>query len=138
MALSNGQHYESLDEALREMHIPLENHPTIRNVTTAIGTKHYIRTGSYIKAVRLSGGPALNIHYGWTNGFESRDEAERATQGLVEVWPSGRGQGQWGITHPVNRMHESGVRQNGANEGTQGTCPTCNTLRSVTGTCMCE
>ena len=107
-------------------------------LTSAIGIQHYFPTGSYIKAVRLSGGSTPNIHYGWTNGFESREEAESATEGLADVWSSSRGDGQWGVTHPVNRMHESATRHNPADNGRRDICSTCNTERSVSGACMCD
>jgi hypothetical protein len=112
--------YADLDDALERKRIPLENRPIIRAFVASIGCILFEETTSYIKATRSQPGPDLDIAYGWTTGFATREEAEAA--GGVEVWPWGR---RWGITHPVNKTRDgdSGRRT----PLTSGQiCPNCN------------
>ncbi len=83
------ERFESLDDAMRVMGVPLENHRFFRQFTAAIGVAKYYRTSSYIKAVRIDNGPALQIAFGYTNGFLPREEALNAS-GNTEPWPSAR------------------------------------------------
>ena len=129
--------FDSLDDAMRVMGIPLENHRFIRQFTAAIGIAGYFRTSSYIKAVRSEEGPALQIAFGFTNGFVSRDEAVAAS-GNGEPWPSARGTGLWGLWHPVHGHENQTSSPHRGLERDYGTCPKCFTSYSASGSCLCE
>lgn len=61
---SEPDRYTSLDAALRDHHLPMENDPQIRHFVTALGITDFYDRGSYIKAARPAGtsGPALQVH----------------------------------------------------------------------------
>jgi hypothetical protein len=125
--------YPSLASALAAKSIPLENQVLIREFCEYIGIDRYEDRG-YIKAVRANRGPALQIHWGWTNGFESEDEARRSTGDRAPCWPSQRGTGLWGVSHPTNNIGHGGGGP--ANElPDYGTCPSCNITLPATGVC---
>jgi hypothetical protein len=130
----DARRYRSLDEALKLRKIPLENHKLIRRFTSAIGIAGYFDRGVYIKAVRANGGPALNIAYGWSNGFISEAEVIEAAGPEVSRWPSGRGTAQWGVSHPVHKTSGGG---GGATTPSReyGVCPTCNYALLPGGRC---
>ena len=132
-----GRRFDSLEQALAAHKIPLENYAVIRRFTDAIGISGFYGTSSYIKAVRRGVGPALNINYGWTNGFVSREEAVAAA-GDVEVWTSSRGTGQWGITHPVHGSPSSGGGGAAAKDRDYGTCERCFMKFTSAGNCLCD
>jgi len=133
-----GRPFASLNEALRTHQIPLENWDFITGLTTEIGVSAYYGTASYIKAVRNAGAPDLHIHYGWTNGFRSEEEARHATGDTTSTWPSGRGTGQWGVTHPLHGHPSTGTRETRSERRDFGTCPRCNTQFSADGSCFCD
>ncbi|WP_444663619.1 hypothetical protein ACT17Q_15740 [Cellulomonas sp. CW35] len=130
--------YASLDEALRDHKVPLENHALIRAITSRIEIKSFYAITGYIKAVRSHVGPALQIHYGYTNGFLSREEALHAVGDHVEIWPSRRGTGQWGVSHPVHGSASGGSRETRAERRDFGTCPICRYAFAANGTCDCS
>ncbi len=114
--------YASLDEALEDKRIPLENRPMIRAFVVAIGCARFERTTSYLKAGRRDGGPHLQIAYGWSSGFVSREEAEAAAG--IEPWARER-KGLFCVTHPVHKGHRGGgVSYEAATSGR--ICPSCN------------
>lgn len=125
--------YIDLEEALGDKKIPLENRAIIRAFVSSIDCARFEATTSYIKVTRRHGGPDLNIAYGWTTGFATREEADAA--GGVSTWPYGR---RWGITHPVHKMRDGGaVRQ--ASLTSERFCPTCHTELPLSGVCSyCE
>ena len=96
-----GRRVASLDAALEAAGIPLGNRHFVRQVAQMVDISSYIVTRKYIKAVRTGGGPALHIAKGWTNGFVTKQEAERASGGRVVVYQSDR-PGLWGVEHPRN------------------------------------
>lgn len=122
--------YLDLEDALEGQRIPLENRPMIRAFVASIGCSRFERTTTYIKATRIHGGPDLQIGYGWTTGFATREEAE-ATGG-VEVWPTGH---RWGITHPVHRENGDRVPRPPAPRPSLKFCPTCNLELPLVGGC---
>ena len=132
---ADSRRYASLAQALAAHRVPTENHELIRAFTTAIGIAAYYERGSYIKAERIDAGPPLFINYGWTNGFESEDEVRRATGQGAECWPSGRGRGQWGVSHPVHRMHGGGGGGAKPDKPDYGTCPSCHLKLPATRRC---
>lgn len=126
--------YARLDQALLAHGIPLENHALIRRVTHAIGIDAFYERGTYIKAVRAQGGPALQIHYVWTDGFVSEHEVVTAAGEDTPRWRSDRGRGQWGIDHPVHGHPSAG---GGSKPRTRhyGVCPRCHMQLLPGGRC---
>lgn len=129
--------FRSLDAALRHHHLPLENDRQIRRFVTTLGMSEFYDRGSYIKAVRPHGdrGPALQIHYGWTNGFATEDEAVMAADRLTEHWKSKRG---WGVTHVENKLRSGNSSRTGGGRGSalpRDACPTCHYQLPVSGRC---
>jgi hypothetical protein len=131
--------YASLDAALEERGIPLENRPLIRSLADYVGIARVEGTTGYLKAVRAGGGPALLINYGWTSGFVSEEEARDAAGDTeVDAWPSERGTGRWGVSHPVHRMRDTSGSRTAPEERDYGSCPDCFVRRSATGACLCS
>ena len=124
--------FKSLANALAANEIPVGNHALINKFCEYIGIDRYEDRG-YIKAVRADGGPALQIHYGWTNGFQSEAEVLAAV-GEAPFWPSERGTGLWGVSHPVNNLdHGGGGPAKHLRE--YGTCPKHFLKLPATGIC---
>lgn len=121
---SRHRSYSSLRHALEAHRIPAENHALIRRFCEAIGVVKFEERGSYLKAVRPDGGPALQINSGWTNGFLSEEEVREAVGDDAAYWPSGRGTGQWGVTHPIHAMRDGG-RDRKQSKSDFGICPSC-------------
>lgn len=128
--------YSSLDAALRDNHLPLENDPQIRHFVSALGITDFYRRSGYIQARRPAGAPgrALHIHYGYTNGFASEEEALDAAFGIADPWKSNRG---WGVTHLEN-MIGSRNRQSAKKRGASALpqfCPIHGHQLPATGRC---
>lgn len=102
--------YASLTHALDAHGIPSENHTLIRRFCEEVGILSFHERSGYIKAVRADGGPALQITYGFTNGFLSEDEVKRAVGDDARCWASRRGTGQWGVDHPINKPRGSDLK----------------------------
>lgn len=133
---SEPDRYISLDAALRDHHLPLENDPQIRHFVTVLGITDFYKRSSYVKAVRPPGtrGRALHIHYGYTNGFASEEEARVAAFGVANPWKSKRG---WGVTHLENMMR-SRNRKSAKKRGTSAPpqfCPIHGHQLPATGRC---
>ena len=130
---TTGRTYQSLANALAAKQIPVENHALIHQFCEYLGIDSFEDRG-YIKAIRTDEGPSLQIHYGWTNGFQSEAEARSSTGDRVPVWHSGRGTGLWGVTHPVNNIGHGG---GGPAKETPdyGTCTKHNIALPATGVC---
>jgi hypothetical protein len=124
----------SIDQAMRALGLPLENHQIVRQLTATVGIRAYYRTASYIKAVRSGDGPDLHIAIGYTNGFVSEDEAA-AAGGITNVGPSSRG---WLVIHPTNALRSGGGTRTTAPERDYAICPKCRTTRSASGACECD
>ncbi|WP_159599923.1 hypothetical protein [Agromyces humi] len=133
---ADGRRYSSLNEALQAHGIPVENHRFIQAITEQVGIAEYFGTSSYIKAVRQGAGPALNISYGWTNGFRSEEEARRAAGEGANIWPSQRGKGQWGVGHPEHGSGSGGGAPAKVKRD-YGVCEVCFTAYSANGSCLC-
>ena len=133
-SLVDGRQFSSLNDALRVVRIPLENHRFIQTWADAVGVGSFFERGSYIRAARRSNGPAVEIHSGKTNGFASEEEIVE-TLGGVRRWPSNRGTEQWGVTHPKAGHAVSGSRVAKADHPDYGTCPVCLTTFAAAGTC---
>lgn len=129
--------FNSLSDALQAHQIPLENHDVIRRFTAALGITAFVGTSSYIKAVRKDGSPDLHIAHGYTNGFRSRDEAVEAS-GSPSVGASARGTGQWLVIHPLNSLRDGGGPSGATAKRHYETCKVCNTVKTASGSCLCD
>lgn len=128
--------YASLDEALRDRRIPLENHNLIRALAQAAGIHAYTAMTGYLRAERKAGGPALRIASGWSNGFTSADEILAADSTAVP-WESPDRPGLWGVDHPVHGAGSGGGGAKTATDIDYGTCGVCFQRFTVTGACGC-
>lgn len=108
-----GQQSNSLLAALTAARILVENHAFIRRLVSAVGIAGYRAVpradNPYVIATRRDGGPALHIHYGYTNGFRSEDEIVRLIGNTAGCAPSSR-KGSWYVEHPTNRVRPGGER----------------------------
>lgn len=131
--------YRSLEEALIDRHIPVENRDFIRRALRSVDVAEYVDRGGCIKVIRRDGGPAIEIHYGYTNGFRSEEEILAAV-GDVDRWISRRGRGMWGVSHPENKLRDgSGVGSARQDRREYGVCPTCWQTLPATRVCgNCE
>ncbi|MEI2777989.1 MAG: hypothetical protein V9G19_18910 [Tetrasphaera sp.] len=75
-----------------------------------------------------------------TNGFESEEEARAAVGPDAEIWPSDRGTGLWGVSHPTNWIRAGGGASGGAtgNPQREVVCDVCFETKSATGACQCS
>lgn len=129
-----------LETMLRTSGAPEVNIAVISQIASHLGIEVPERKVGYLKLRRTDNpaGPALNVHWGWTNGFRSRNEVEealgplRTALGPDDIWESSRG---WGISHPEN----GGGRIATANTTVHdyGTCSDCNWTRAANGSCGC-
>lgn len=125
--------YASLDAAFAHQRTPLANQALVRRLLAGVEVKQYLDGKSHIKVTRVSGGPAIQVHFGYSNGFISEDEIIR-NAGDVDRWPSGRGTGMWGVSHPENRLR-SGAGKRERRNREHGTCPDCGLQLPASGTC---
>ncbi|WP_110588123.1 hypothetical protein [Microbacterium suaedae] len=138
----------SLDEAFRQYRTPPANQVLIRRIVDNTDVAELIGFGTYFRVNRRGGGPALEVHAGYTTGFRSESDAVRRA-GEVERWPSRRFQGAWGITHPEAEAvvekkparrspRQASPRQPArpsAPEKPEPICPTCFMVLPSTGIC---
>lgn len=129
----DGSAYASLEAAFVHQRTPLENQAFIRRLLAGLDIIAFYDRGSYIRADRARGGYAIQIHYGYSNGFRSEDEIT-AGVGDVDRWRSARGTALWGVTHPEHKLRSGG---GGAKVERRewGFCPTCGLKLPATGLC---
>ncbi|WP_298945015.1 hypothetical protein [uncultured Microbacterium sp.] len=116
--------YPSLDAAFSHQQTPLENRAFIRNLLAEIDVAGYYDRGNYIKVTRAQGGYAIQLHYGYSNGFRGEAEITRGV-GDVDRWRSGRGINLWGVSHPENKLRSAGTMENKSEKREWGFCPIC-------------
>jgi len=139
-----GRRYPTLDAAFEALGTPQANRGMIRQFTSALGITAFIERSGHIRAERSDGLLALEIHYGYTNGFQSRDEIMGAMGDLIsllgheDVWPSQRARDTWGLTHPVNGLGKADSTKGSGQERDYGTCHRCNHRHAANGTCECD
>jgi hypothetical protein len=126
--------FSSLYGALSKAQIPAENHDFIRRFTTAVGITDYSVMGAgktYIRATRREGGPDLHIHWGYTNGFTSEEEAVGIAGSAVRGASSRKG--TWYVEHPVTKVRPGSSRS--ASVRREGAFCDCGMQLSLTGVC---
>ncbi|MBP1325843.1 hypothetical protein JOF28_001075 [Leucobacter exalbidus] len=127
----------SFEAALHQRGISLANQSFLKNLSATINIAGCVPMESYIKVERVEGGPALQVHAGYTNGFRSAEEI-RHIFGEVDLWPSQRFDGAWGVTHPDSGIGRADNREKSA-EIIRKVCPTCFILMAASGVCSsCE
>lgn len=133
---------DTLDEAFQRYRTPPANQALIRRIVENTDAAGFIGFGSWFRITRRGGGPALEVHAGYTTGFRTESDARRAA-GDVERWPSRRFHGAWGVTHPEDHAVESvpparrSTRRSApsAPEKPEAICPTCFMVLPATGIC---
>lgn len=120
--------FDSLNDALRAMKIPFENHELIRKFTDAIGIAEYYERGDHVLAVRRGQGKPLWIYASGTSGFASVEEVVQ-TAGDIHRWPSDRG---WGITHPSGSRVNNDWHDGRSSSLVRKVCPVCQQLIAST------
>jgi hypothetical protein len=134
---AEGSAYSSLEAAFVHQKTPLENQAFVRQLLSGVSVDAFFDRGSYIKATRADGGPAVQIHYGYSNGFRSEEEITRSI-GDVDRWRSGRATNLWGVSHPENKIRSSSGGGH-AEKREWGYCTTCGLKLPASGLCdMCD
>lgn len=110
--------YTTLNEALSDFRIPLENHPMVREfVAERDYLKFYIPPSrTYVGMVPRGGGRPDFLHSGY-------------------IWyrtSNGRSQG---LELPVNKLRDSGYSRRSRREAEAQHCPTCGMALPLSGTC---
>ena len=146
---------DSIEQAFVRYGTPVGNLELLRGIAAGVGegaTLHGFRT--YFKIERPGGGPALEVHDGYTTGFRSESDAQRLA-GDRPRWISRRFRGAWGITHfetrakPVSASAPrraasapraastgTGTPRSGASAPMEGKiCMTCFMQMPLTGVC---
>ena len=130
----------TLDEAFQRYRTPFANQQLIRRIVENTDAADLVGYGSYFRVNRRGGGPALEVHVGYTTGFRSEEDAIRRA-GDVERWPSRRLHGAWGVTHPENRARTQTrtaprrPARPSAPEKPEPICMTCFMVLPSTGIC---
>ena len=129
---------DSLINALKEARIPGENHAFIRSIINAVGVSELTFDGStdkpYVLATRRDGGRPLRIYYGYTTGFDSKEEVVALLGDTASPTHSKAG---WWVPHPENRIYDGSERARGRRKEA-GFCD-CGLQLSLTGACLsCE
>ncbi len=94
--------FASIEEAFVRYGTPVGNLELLRNIARGVNASAVVGFRTYFKLERSAGGPALEVHDGYTTGFRSETDAERLA-GDRPRWPSRRFRGAWGITHYETR-----------------------------------
>ncbi len=92
----------SIEEAFVRYGTPVGNLELLRGIAQGVNASAIVGFRTYFKLERSAGGPALEVHDGYTTGFRSETDAERLA-GDRPRWPSRRFRGAWGITHYETR-----------------------------------
>lgn len=122
-----------LSEALQLKKIPLTNQQFLEPLAKGIPTLGCTVLDTYIKYFRVDNSAPLEIHYGYTTGFQSEVELTDIF-GDVDRSESTRIKGTWVVTHPENKIRDSGtIKTRQTTE--QRPCPECGMLLSQTGVC---
>lgn len=122
-----------LSEALQQKQIPLTNRQFLEPLLRGIPTSGCIVLDTYIKYFREDNLAPLEIHYGYTNGFQTEAELTDIF-GDVERSESTRIRGTWVVAHPENKIRDSGTTTT-KQTTEQRACPECGMLLSQTGVC---
>ena len=101
--------FTSVTAALDAIHMPLENRPLIEQFCRRLGITLFEKRSNYINAIRPDGGAALQIQYGWTNGFTSQAEVKSLAEDAKTYWKRQRRTGLWCVAHPINRLRDGAV-----------------------------
>ncbi len=130
---SSERRYGSLSEAFNDMKFDLDNQAFIRRFAESLDVEGIYGRSGYLKLVRVSEGPALQVHRGYTNGFRSEEEIRHLLPD-AHVWRSQRIKGTFGVTHPVHGpMRGDGSRAR--KPVPQKPCPNCGDLMPLSGIC---
>ena len=101
---------DSLDDAFARYGIPVGNRALIQGIHDNAGASRLIGFSDYFRIERRGGGPALEVHRSYTNGFRSEQDAKKSA-GDAPRWPSRRLHGSWGVDHPeIGRVEEPPAR----------------------------
>lgn len=125
---------DSLIDALTQAGIPAENHSFIRSIIDAVGVSEVIAATNvdqrYVLATRRNGGRPLRIYYGYTTGFDSKEEIIAILGDTASPTHSKTG---WWVPHPENRIY-SGSERARTKKREANFCD-CGMQRSLTGAC---
>ncbi|AXE53949.1 hypothetical protein [Aurantimicrobium sp. MWH-Uga1] len=120
-------------EALQLKKIPLTNQQFLEPLSKEIPALGCTVLDTYIKYFREDSFAPLEIHYGYTNGFQSETEVTDIF-GDVERSESTRIKGTWVVHHPENKIRDSGATKT-TQTTEQNPCSECGMLLSQTGVC---
>lgn len=145
--------FASIEEAFVRYGTPVGNLELLRHIAKEVGPAAIVGFRTYFKLERSAGGPALEVHDGYTTGFRSESDAERLAPGRPR-WASRRFRGAWGITHaetrerPLADRHKrpaaprsstprsAAAPRSGATEPREGqVCMSCFQVMPLTGIC---
>lgn len=145
--------FASIEEAFVRYGTPVGNLELLRRIASEAGASAIVGFRTYFKIERAAGGPALEVHDGYTTGFRSETDAQRLA-GDRPRWPSRRFRGAWGITHYETRERPLADRnkrpaarraaapraatgpRSGATEPREGqVCMSCFQVMPLTGVC---
>jgi len=133
---------DSLDDAFARYGIPSGNRALIQRIHDSAGASRLVGFSDYFRIERRGGGPALEVHRSYTNGFRSEQDAKKSA-GDAPRWPSRRLHGSWGVDHPevgqapdpAPRKRAAPVRRPTVPERPAAICPNCFLELPATGVC---
>lgn len=133
---------DGIDEAIERYGMPSGNRTLVRGIYENAGASGLVGFSDYFRIERRGGGPALEVHRSYTNGFRTEQDAKKCA-GDAARWPSRRLHGSWGVDHPeIGRVQEAPARKRAAPvrrpsvpERQAAVCPNCFLEIPATGIC---
>lgn len=126
-------HWETLAQAFAAYQYPGENLSLVQRIVDSVGVIRFDGRSNYIKAIRADGERHLTIHFGYTSGFATEDDAISAAGDVDREMHGSR----WRVNHPVNDVgdHHRGdaLGMNGRREVEQ--CLSCFSELPLSGEC---
>jgi hypothetical protein len=136
LGIDDDQTSLSLERAMQDAHIPVENLELIRRYTRFVGVDRIERKGRGISVFRADGGTPLTIAFGWATGFRSENEAREACGDEAHIWQWNSR--NWGVSHPVNKIRSGSGDRTATTIPDLGTCDVCYMKRAASGSCDCD
>lgn len=92
--------YGSLEETFTERRVPIENRAFLKSLMFRVKIAGLFRGDDWVLVVRADGGPNIQIHPGYTDGFATEQEIIDSVGEAIRR-PSVRPGGGWAVDHPV-------------------------------------
>lgn len=119
----------SLNDAWREsgFHNSIENLPLVQHIVDQIGVEYFAPAGvgKRIAAIRKDGNRVIHIHPGFTHGFTTKEELEKAVGELPHLGIERHSDGLWRVLHLTFGSPRGSLAKSSNFLKTSRVCPNC-------------